>query len=116
MAKKRSVSTEADVETPEIHAPTSAKQEIKATPKQISHPGFKAHLFQKAFDHLTEDEMEAVEINVDVPIAINGEKFSGLCIVPRHVAQTIVPMVQSKIRADISIFTDRSLVIKEGRL
>lgn len=77
-------------------------------------------------DGLSAHDLELVSLHCDPPISINGHKYEGDVKVPRHVAQTIIPMLQAKIRTDMEIFTgksrivermaDRRLVIREGKV
>lgn len=72
---------------------------------------------------LPESAYKKVELFLDSPIHINGKKYEGKVIVPKHLAETLIPMLQSKKTADLEIFTgknylrhklaDGTLIIKE---
>lgn len=64
------------------------------------------------YSHLSERDLEIVTVNCDPPVKINGEKYEGHVKVPRHVADTIVPMIQNKRRSDLESITGKSYLVE----
>ena len=69
-------------------------------------------------EELKDEDHKMIEIFVDEELHINGKRVYGLIKVPRHQAQSIIPMLQSKKRADIEVFTGRNFQVNKiaGRL
>jgi hypothetical protein len=59
------------------------------------------------------DDNEMVTINVNPSVKINGKKYSGRMTVPRHVAQSIIPSVEGKIKSDIESITGKSYLVQK---
>lgn len=56
---------------------------------------------------------ELVEVDCMVPVSINGVEFVGKQKVPRHIAQTLIPMVQAKIKTDLGIFQGKKYLVEK---
>ena len=67
-----------------------------------------------------------VEVTFDCPfpIHVNGVRYEGIVTVPKHMAESMIPMVQAKMKSDLAIFVgkkylvqrlaDNTLVVREG--
>lgn len=55
---------------------------------------------------------DLIKINCFIPIRINEVLYEGIVEVPRHIAQTLVPMLQAKLKSDISIFVGKNHLIE----
>lgn len=64
-------------------------------------------------DGLTEKDMEPITVVCDPAVKINGKIYQGEVTVPKHIAQTIVPMIQAKRRSDLEIFTGKSRLVQK---
>lgn len=63
--------------------------------------------------NLSELDLNAeVTFDCKVPLHINGKKYEGIVTVPRHMADSMIPMIQAKIQADLAIFVGRKFLVQ----
>ena len=91
-----------------------AKKAKKEEP-QVIDPG--AQYDESATQEVVEDEAanpgeELVRIKIPVELKLKRKKYPpGIHTVPRHVADSMVEMVDKKRRADISIFVGKNVLL-----
>lgn len=59
------------------------------------------------------DPNRMVRINVPVRVNINDKSYYGVCEVPAHVAETILPMVSRKVKSDLRVFTGKNYLVQK---
>lgn len=91
-------------------------QQIEAANEQME------KVDRAVFNKIAQDA--EVTFDCPFPISVNGVRYEGVVTVPKHMAESMIPMVQAKIKSDLAIFVgkkylvqrlaDNTLVVREG--